>query len=117
MVKEKNREIEVSSVIGKDLKIKGDISGENGIKIDGDIVGNIIGKSLISITTTGKVEGNIDCNNCIIAGIVNGGINSKGTLEIKKSAKISGDIKAVTLIVEPGASLNGNCTMGQNAIK
>ncbi len=117
MIKEKNREVEISSIIGKDLKIKGDISGENGIKIDGDITGNIVGKSLISITTSGKVEGNIDCNNCIIAGIINGGVNSKGTIEIKKSAKINGDIKAVTLIVEPGATLNGNCTMGKDVIK
>ncbi len=117
MIKEKNREIEVSSIIGKDLKINGDISGENGIKIDGDVCGNIVGKSLISITTSGKVEGNIDCHNCIIAGIVNGGVNCKNTIEIKKSAKITGDIKAITLIVEPGATLNGNCTMGKDVIE
>ncbi len=117
MIKEKNREVEVSSIIGKDLKITGDVSCENGIKVDGDLVGNITCKSLISVTTSGKIDGNLDCSNCIIAGIINGGITAKNTIEVKKSAKITGDIKAVTLIVEPGAILNGNCTMGQNAIK
>jgi len=112
MIREKNREFEVSTIIGKDNKIIGDITCENGIKIDGDVKGNIESKSIISATTTAKIVGNLTCiGSCIISGIIVGNITVGGTLELKKSAKITGDITSEILIVEVGAKFDGKCTM------
>ena len=97
-------------------KITGDIISEGGFRIDGEIVGEIISKGKIVIGKNGKVEGTLTCSNADIEGKFTGKLNVQGTLSLKAAAVIEGDVAINKLAVEPGATFNATCTMG-NAVK
>ena len=110
----KNKEVEISTIIGKGTIIEGNIVIENGIKIEGKVKGNIKSKGIISIIQDGHVEGDIEAADCIIAGTLSGNVLSENTVEIEKTAKVTGDIVASLLSVYNGAILNGSCKMSKN---
>ena len=83
--------------------IVGDIKTKNDIRIDGIIKGKIITSGRLVVGNTAKIEGNIDC--------CNGDIQASGTVSLKSSAKVIGNIVSSVLSIEPGVIFNGNCQM------
>ena len=65
----------------------------------------------IKIGETAHISANISADNAIIAGEIKGNLKVKNTLEVKKTAKIIGDIEAKLMSVENGALINGKCIM------
>ena len=86
--------------------IVGDIKTKNDIRIDGIIKGKIITSGRLVVGNTAKIEGNIDCCNVDVLGVVLGDIQASGT-----SAKVIGNIVSSVLSIEPGVIFNGNCQM------
>ena len=102
------------NIISEGTKIKGDISANGDIRIDGTLVGNIIVKGRLVIGPKGKVEGEVNCNNIEVAGYIKGKITVPELLNMKSSAQVIGDIIAGKLSVEPGSLFTGTCTMGSD---
>ena len=100
----------VDTVIGKESSFKGNLEAPAGsVRIDGYFEGELhIGGDLI-IGESGIVVGNVVAKNVIVAGEVKGTIESRGKLELAPTAKVIGDSKMLTLIVEDGAFLQGMC--------
>lgn len=100
----------VDTLIGKETSFKGNLEAPGGaVRIDGYFEGELhIGGDLI-IGETGKVIGNVIAKNVVVAGEVNGSIESRGRLELAPSAKVIGDSRMVTLVIEDGAFLQGLC--------
>lgn len=67
--------------------IVGDIKTKNDIRIDGIIKGKIITSGILVVGNTAKIEGNIDCCNVDVLGVVLGDIQASGTVSLKSSAK------------------------------
>lgn len=93
--------------------IEGEIRCESNIRIDGIFTGNIGTKGRLVIGPTGKIEGNIICQNAEIDGFVKGKIQVAQLLSLKSTAKVEGDIFTDKLAIEPGAAFTGMCSMGQ----
>ena len=93
--------------------IEGEIRCESNIRIDGVFTGNIGTKGRLVIGPTGKIEGNIICQNAEIDGFVKGKIQVAQLLSLKSTAKVEGDIFTDKLAIEPGAAFTGMCSMGQ----
>jgi cytoskeletal protein CcmA (bactofilin family) len=102
------------NIISEGTDIKGDIIATGDIRIDGTLTGNIEAKGRLVIGPKGKVEGEINCNNIEVSGIIKGKIIVQELLNMKVSAQIFGDIIAGKLSVEPGSVFTGNCSMGSN---
>jgi len=100
------------NIISEGTLIKGDISANGDIRIDGELVGNINAKGRLVIGPHGKVDGEINCNNIEISGYIKGKITVSELLTMKASAQIYGDIIAGKLSVEPGSLFTGSCSMG-----
>lgn len=100
------------NIINEGTTIKGDIVANGDIRIDGDLIGNIDAKGRLVIGPNGKVDGEINCNNIEVSGFIKGKVNVSEMLTMKASAKISGDIVAGKLSVEPGSLFTGTCSMG-----
>ena len=103
------------NIINSKTKIKGDISSEGDLRIDGiiEVTLVIIGKLVLS--PTGKIIGNITCNNGDISGRIEGNINTKELLTLKANANILGDIQIGQLSIEPGAVFTGRCSMNNQS--
>ena len=94
--------------------VEGTVSSDNDIRIDGTIKGALSCKAKIIIGPTGYVEGDIRCENAVIEGRFDGNLEVTGLLNVRESAKISGDVKTNKLIVQSGAVFNVACNMSKH---
>ena len=99
------------NVLATGTILTGKIETESDFRLDGRVEGEILCKSKIVIGPKGSVKGNINTVNAEIFGNVEGSIRVNERLVLKSSAEIKGDIFIQTLEIEPGAKLNGSCTM------
>lgn len=99
------------NLISLGTDITGDIRSTGDIRIDGSLKGNLITKGKVVIGPTGKINGEIECKNSEVSGIIEGKINVSQLLNLKASSKITGDIITSKLSIEPGAVFTGNCSM------
>ncbi len=99
------------NIIGVGTHIKGDLTSEGDIRVDGQIRGNVNAQARLVLGENGIVEGDITARDATIAGTVVGNINISGGLVLKPSSRIDGDIITDKLIIESGAQFNGACTM------
>ncbi len=97
----------VPSIISATTNIKGDISSEAIVHVDGRVDGNIQCDELI-IGIRGMVNGNVVANSLQLFGTLNG-TASVETLFIAKTAKMLGDATHNSIAIEPGAYIDGHC--------
>lgn len=100
------------NIIGNGTEIKGDIKSNGDLRIDGIIKGTIQASGKVVVGSTGKVEGEIICQNADISGEVKAHIKVTELLSLKANATVSGDIFTNKLAIEPGAVFTGACKMG-----
>ena len=100
------------NIIGNGTEIKGNIKSNGDLRIDGFIKGTIQATGKVVVGTTGKVEGEINCQNADISGEVKAHIKVIELLSLKANAVVSGDIFTNKLAIEPGAVFTGACKMG-----
>jgi cytoskeletal protein CcmA (bactofilin family) len=100
-----------TSLIGAGTSLKGDISSNGDLRIDGKLVGNIDCSAKVVIGANGVVEGDITGQQADIMGTVSGSIKVKDLLQLKSSSIVSGDLYASKLQIEPAATFNGQCHM------
>ena len=100
-----------ASLIGAGTTMKGDITSNGDLRIDGMLVGNIHCSAKVVIGANGVVEGDINGQQADIMGKVSGTITVKDLLQLKGGSNLSGNIKAAKLQIEPTANFNGECHM------
>jgi cytoskeletal protein CcmA (bactofilin family) len=100
------------NAIGQGSIIKGDIITEGDLRIDGTLTGSITTKGRLVLGETGLVEGEVVCQNALIAGTLKAKIQVHELLSLKATANLSGDIITNKLAIEPGANFTGSCSMG-----
>ena len=106
----KNKE-RLDTIIGKAVRIKGDIITDTGLRLDGQIEGNV---EVGSILITGKdslIKGDIRCKDAIVAGRIEGNIYISNGLEMQSGATIFGDIQCKRLIIQKDCFFEGKCQM------
>lgn len=92
--------------------VEGTVKSESDIRIDGAIKGKLFCDAKVIIGPTGFVEGQIRCQNAVIEGKFEGIIEVSELLNIRETAKISGEVTTDKLIVQSGATFNVTCSMG-----
>ena len=100
------------NVIAQGTKIVGDIESKGPFRIDGTIQGNIKTDGKVVVGKSGNIKGTLQAINVDIEGQFSGKLILKGTLSLKSSARIEGEVQVNKLAVEPGASFNATCSMG-----
>lgn len=106
-----------ATLIGAGTTLKGDISSNSDLRIDGTVHGNITSSAKIIIGNGGLVEGDISCNQADIVGKVSGNVRSKELLQPRGECVVTGNLYAGKLQVEPTATFNGQCHMGANIVE
>ena len=98
-----------ASIIGSEMEIKGELTVNADIRIDGKLIGNIISSARVVLGSGGIIEGNIIAYRADINGKVSGNIHVKDLLNLKTEADVKGDITAGRLSMEQTVQFNGNC--------
>lgn len=103
---------QVINLIAKGTKITGDLLSDGDIRVDGELIGNLDTKGRLVIGASGKVEGDIKCKSCEIAGSQTGNMVISELLSLRTSSRVSGNVITGKLSIEPGSFFIGTCTMG-----
>ena len=95
------------SVIGADLEITGTIKGSGSVRIDGKLEGELNCNGDAAVGKDAKIKGNLTVTSATIEGTINGNVTAKDRIELKSSARVTGDIRAKRLSVEDGVTFIG----------
>ncbi len=101
----------ISSIIGQDMVLTGDLEFKSKIQIDGNINGNLKGVTLV-LSASGRIVGDIEAESITCYGKVDGNIKA-GSLFLKKSGVVNGRVETSDLSVESGGVLNGEIKSSQ----
>ncbi len=99
------------SLVSENIRIEGQLSGEENILINGRVVGSIKLNGDIVIGSTGVVEADIEGNTIIIQGKVKGNVTARSHLEIQSTGKMLGDISARSIDIKEGSTFEGRSHM------
>lgn len=106
-----NENSSIQNLIAKGTKISGTFSSEGDIRIDGIIEGDVITPGKVVVGKTGEIHGSLESGNAYFEGKLIGKLMLTGTLTLKASAHIEGEVVTEKLAVEPGATFNVTCVM------
>lgn len=99
---------EGSTVIGKSVIIRGELTGSEDLFMDGQIEGTItLTSSRLTIGPNATVNADISVQDVIIFGKVDGNIKATGSIDLRQSAVVTGDILAGRLSIEESAIIKG----------
>lgn len=113
MAKISKTEIQTNAVntICDGTVINGDIDTKNDIRLDGVLKGKLVTTGRLVVGPTGKVEGDVFCDNIDVLGNVVGNIEAKNVVSLKGGAKVQGNIVTKNLSIEPGVIFDGYSKM------
>jgi len=98
-----------SASIGKAVKINGQIFSKEDLYIDGDVEGSIeLQEHRLTIGPNGKVHSTVKAREVVVLGTIQGNVDASDRLEIRKDARLVGDIKTARIIIEDGAYFKGS---------
>jgi cytoskeletal protein CcmA (bactofilin family) len=97
------------SRLGSSLNVKGEISGNEDLDIDGTVEGLVrIDERKLTVGATAKLTADIIAGEVIVYGSVKGNVRGKRKVEIKKDGSVDGDLTTVQIIIEDGAYFKGS---------
>ena len=76
------------NLIGNGTTFKGDIESNGDIRVDGRLIGSVKSNGKISVGQTGVIEGDLNCKQAEIAGVVKGTINTEELTALKSTSKV-----------------------------
>ncbi|HET9694210.1 MAG TPA: polymer-forming cytoskeletal protein [Steroidobacteraceae bacterium] len=111
----------LSSLIATGVEIAGDVIVTDGVRIDGQVIGNVFSKSdtrgLLVLSEQGRIEGNVRVHDAVVNGTICGDLEVENFIELQANARITGAIRYRTLQMTCGARVEGTmaCTVDQAA--
>lgn len=95
--------------IGKSVVVKGELSGNEDLYIDGQVEGTIeLREHNLTIGPNGRVQANITAKEVVLHGTLKGNVRAVDRVEIRKSGALIGDVVAARVMIEDGASIKGS---------
>lgn len=101
----------IRSLVGEGTVIQGELRFTDGVRIDGEVEGNVIAASdstsILVISEKAKVTGKVKGGHVIINGTVQGPVESHELLELQPKARVRGDVRYVAIEMHQGATIDG----------
>ena len=102
---------QIDSLIGAGASIDGNLNFSGGLRIDGQVNGNVVaaqGKpSTLVLSEHGQVNGEVNVTHLIINGAISGTVFASEYMELQSKAKVNGDVHYTTLEIQLGAIVDG----------
>ena len=102
-----NRTASRDAVIGRSTKVRGRITGEGDLVIEGTVEGDVSLRGDLTIGESGSLASNVDANTVTIAGSLEGDVRARGVVRIEAGARVAGDMHGTSVAIEEGAEYTG----------
>jgi cytoskeletal protein CcmA (bactofilin family) len=107
-----------NAVIGRSIKIVGDLRGEEDLRIEGDIDGTIhLPNHSLTIGTEGRINADAYAKSVTIDGEMNGDVYGSECVTVRANARVAGNIVASRVSLEEGARFKGSIDMDPKSVK
>ena len=107
----KKKQPPIRTLIGEGTVIQGEVRFTDGLRIDGEVVGDVLAASeagsILVISEKARVTGKVSAGHVIINGSVVGPVHSTALLELQPKASIVGDVSYEALEMHQGATIDG----------
>ena len=101
-----------AAVIGPSITIKGDLSGEEDLVIEGQVEGEVVlRKHMVVIGSGGRLKADVHGQKIHVEGQIEGNLLGEQEVIIRKSGRVSGNITAPRVTLEDGCKFRGNVDM------
>jgi cytoskeletal protein CcmA (bactofilin family) len=98
-----------SATIGKNVTVTGQIFSREDLYVDGEVEGTIeLAENKLTIGSNGKVKAGIHARDVVIIGSVQGNVEATERVDIRKDARLVGDIRTARIVIEDGAVFKGS---------
>lgn len=98
--------------IGQSVQIKGELTGNEDLTIEGTVDGKIMVRDhSLTIGTNGKITAEVHAKTVVVVGQVMGNITADDKVEIAPSGSVDGDIRAPRVAISDGARFKGSIDM------
>lgn len=116
----------IDSLIGVGTVIKGDIAFSGGLRIDGEICGNVTASTgsngdhpgILVVSEQARIDGAVEVPHMVVNGTINGQVRCKEFLELQSHARITGDVEYLAVEMQLGAVIQGRLIhLGDNSAR
>ena len=104
---------DLNALLGKGSEFEGKLAFEGKVRIDGTFTGEISTNDLLMVGDGAKVTAEISCGTVIVEGEVIGNIKATSAVELRRPAKVHGDITTPSLVIEKGVVFEGRSRMDE----
>ena len=106
---------EGTTLIGKSVTIRGELSGSEDLFLDGNFEGTLnLTDSRLTVGPNAQVKADLNVRDVVVFGVVNGNVHATGRIELRQTAVVNGDIFASRLSIEESASVRGRVELTGN---
>lgn len=106
------------AILGKSVIVKGQIYGREDLTIDGEVEGTVeLQEHRLTIGPNGKVTATVKAREVVVLGSLQGDVETRDKIHIRKEAKLVGDIKTARIEIEDGAYFKGNIDITRTEAK
>ncbi len=97
------------ATIGKSVIVKGQIYSREDLYVDGEVEGTIeLQEHRLTVGPNGKLHAGVKAREIVVLGTVHGNMEAVDKIDIRKDAKLVGDLKTARIVIEDGAYFKGS---------
>ncbi len=100
-----------TSVIDQGCQFEGRLTFVGTLIVNGKFQGELISSNTLIVGESGELEADVRAGTIILAGQISGHITARERVELRKTARIFGDIISPVLVLEEGVIFDGRCNM------
>jgi cytoskeletal protein CcmA (bactofilin family) len=110
----------IDTLVGAETQVEGNINFVGGLRVDGEVRGNVSeasGKAgTLVLSEQGRIDGAITVSHVVINGKVTGPVRSNQFIELQAKSRVSGDVHYKSLEIHTGAVVEGKLIyLGENS--
>ncbi len=107
-----------TATIGKSVKVVGKIFAKEDLYVDGDVEGTIeTPENKVTVGPNGRVQADISAREAVIIGQVQGNVETSDKVDLRKDAKLVGNITTARISIEDGAVFKGSIDIRKPEVK
>jgi cytoskeletal protein CcmA (bactofilin family) len=113
--KQPNSSSSSSTIIARGVTLEGNFKGDGDVVVEGCVKGSLQTGGMLTVGPEATIEAEVQVGEASVAGTIQGNITVKNRLELRSTAKVTGDVVAQVLAMEAGACLQGRLVIGKGS--
>ena len=95
------------AVIGRTTKVRGRVSGEGSVLLEGTLEGDIAVQGDFTVAEGARAASNVEAQAVVVRGELDGDVRARGVVHIESGARVRGDVHGESVAIDEGAEFSG----------